>query len=149
MRYLLVVLFAVSLLGCAGPQQTAGINDAAAPAEAQVIEIQYDGTPQQAYKRAAQVLQSEGFTLQNTDSDLRSISTDRKEVDGIMQSYAVRLNANVTEDAVVQLRGWYELEDLGEERISKYGSSGSSHRKAWRQMFQVAEGIGDTMSFQK
>lgn len=158
MRHTLLLL--ILLVACAGPQQTrslpAGVSDAQAPEEATTVTVTSEAGPQKAYRSAARVLQSEGYALENTDSELRSITTGRKsaEPNGILVGLPEhRVTVSVTASpTTVELRGTAYQGD-GQAQIKKFGQSGSPQRLAWARLVrlghQVAEATGGELGYRK
>lgn len=152
MRYATTLLLAfLTLTGCAGPKQTAGINDGGAPQEASAITVQMDLSGEAAYRKAAQVLQRRGYSLENTDATLGSIATGWN---GVSQRYGAdyvfaRLNASVSGSALI-LRGKWRTgeEDGGGQTIRKYGQNGSPAREAWKALHQVAGAFDGELTYQ-
>jgi hypothetical protein len=157
MRY--ATLFATLLLlaGCAGPKQTAGIDDTAAPPEANIVIAHTDMDAESAYRKTAQVLQNRGYTFRSADETLMNIST---EFTGIAQRYGVdntftRIGASVQGDseADVVVRGWYRTladeDDETGQRVKKFGQNGSPTRSAWKEVHEVADAIGDSLSYEQ
>jgi hypothetical protein len=159
MRYLLLSAIAL-LVACAGPDQTRslpeGVSDAAAPREATTVTVRPKTSAQQAYRATARVLQSEGYALANTDSDLRSITTGRKsaEPNGILVGLPDhRITASVTASpTTIELRGT-SFHRGSQAEIKKYGQSGSPQRLAWARLVElghlVAEETGGEIGFEK
>ena len=147
----LVILF----LGCAGPQQTTGINDIYAPEGADVIFIHTTLSDQMAYRQVAQELQERGYAMRTTDEVLKSISTEFK---GVTQSWGVddnfvRISASIRgeSNSKIAIRGWYktlsnEDTDTG-QTIRKFGQNESPARNAWNEMYQIAISLGDSLSY--
>lgn len=147
MRYLptLVILLATALLvACAGPDKTRslpeGVSDAKAPRQAVTVTVRPETSAQQAYKAAARVLQSEGYALANTDSDLRSLTTGRKsaEPNGILVGLPDhRITASVTASpTTIKLRGT-SFHSGSQAEIKKFGQSGSPQRLAWARLVEL------------
>jgi len=154
MSFLVLVLIGFS---CAGPQQTAGLNDAAAPTNINVIFVHTNLDAKTAYKKVAQTLQNRGYTFRSTDETLKSISTEFRGVSqrwGVDNTF-VRIGANVQgeSNSKIAIRGWYktlENEDTESgQTIKKAGQNGSPTRNAWKEMYQVAKSLGDSLSYRK
>lgn len=159
MRYLLLPAIAL-LVACAGPEKTRslpeGFSDAEAPQQATTVTVRPETSAQQAYRAAARVLQSQGYALANTDSDLRSITTERKsaEPNGILAGLPEhRISASVTSSpTTIELRGT-AFYGGSQDEIKKYGQSGSPQRLAWARLVRlghlVAEETGGELGFDR
>jgi hypothetical protein len=149
MSFLVLVLIAFS---CAGPQQTAGINDAAAPLDARIIEIKTNLSPKDAYKKTAQVLQDNGFALANTDETLMSITTEPRTFDGLsgrgVEDIKISASIREGEKTKVVLRGTYSFMDSDSD-IKKTGQNGSISRKLWIRLHNLATDFGGELSYRK
>ena len=147
-----IILLAIPLLltACAGPQETRslphGVSDAQAPSEATAVTVTTEAEPQEAYRTAARVLQSEGYALENTDSDLRSITTGRKsaEPNGIRAGLPEhRLTVAVTANpTTVEVRGT-AFRAGSQDPIKKYGQSGSPMRLAWARLVTIGDKVAE------
>ena len=143
------------ILSCAGPKITTGINDAKAPTNTSIIYVQTDLDAESAYKKLGQTLQNRGYTFRSTNETLMSVST---EFIGASQTYGVddtfvRIGANVQgeSNAKIVIRGWFKtLENENTQTgqtIKKFGQNRSAFRDAWKEMYQVADSLGGTLSF--
>jgi hypothetical protein len=157
MKKLIFIFLTVLFMGCAGSKKTAGINDSSVPSSTNTILVQTNLDAKSAYKKVARILQNRGYTFRSTDETLKSISTEFR---GISQRYGVdntfvRIGANVQgeSNSKVSIRGWYKTfvnEDTETgQTVKKFGQNGSPTRKAWKEIYQVAKSIGDSLSFQK
>mgnify|MGYP007116967009 CR=1 FL=1 len=157
MKKLLTILLTVFFVSCAGSQQTTGINDSTAPPNTNIIIIHTELNAESAYKKVAQILQNRGYTFRSTDETLKSIST---EFTGVSQRWGVdntfvRVGANVQgeSNSKIAVRGWWKtLENEDTETgqtVKKFGQNGSPARNAWKEMYQVANSLGDSLSYQK
>jgi hypothetical protein len=138
--------FLLLLVGCAGPKETAGVDDAGASIGTSQVVVTYEGSPTEAYRAAAQALQDAGFTLAESDATLRTLTTAPKSgsdtfgpVDDMVVSAQVRSEDGVT----VVLSGTYG----DDTAIEKRGQSGSPARKAWARLHQLAERIGEPTAY--
>ena len=158
-RYFCILTLGL-LVACAGPEQTRdlpdNVSDAEAPQKATTVTVQASTSPQEAYRTAARVLQSEGYALENTDSELRSITTGRKSADpnGILVGLPEhRVTVSVgSSPTAVELRGT-AYQDAGQSQIKKWGQSSSPQRLAWAQLVTighlVAEKTGGELQYEK
>ena len=154
MKYAYLLILAVVISSCAGPLQTAGIADANAPSESNTITVHTSMDADEAYRKAAQILQDRGYSFRSTDASLRSIST---EFTGVAKRWGVdytfvRIGANVKNEknALIVIRGWgrtleNENDDVG-WRVKKSGQS-SYWRNTWAELHEVASSIGDSLSY--
>ena len=93
--------------------------------------------------------------MRTTDEALKSISTEFK---GVTQSWGVddnfvRISASIRgeSNSKIAIRGWYktlsnEDTDTG-QTIRKFGQNGSPARNAWKEMYQIAISLGDSLSY--
>ena len=145
MRRRLILLAPFLFAACAGPQQTAGLDDDQAPGRATVVTVTPEAPDADAaYRALASELQERGYVLDNTDATLRSISTEWHMPPGMKGRMEVRLAGSVLEDGRVRLRGWYKVPILmpQERPIEKYGLDGSVTRRAWVYLHEVADALG-------
>ncbi|WP_440999810.1 hypothetical protein [Fodinibius sp. SL11] len=156
MEKLFFICLSIFLVSCAGSQQTAGISDSSAPSNTNVIFVHTDLDAKSAYKKVAQTLQTRGYTFRSTDETLKTIST---EFTGVSQRWGVdntfvRIGANIQNESnsKIAIRGWWKtLENEDTETgqtIKKFGQNSSPARNAWKEMYQVANSLGDSLSFQ-
>jgi len=157
MKKILTILLAFFLTSCAGSKNTTGINDSSAPSNTNTIIVHTNLDANSAYKKVAQTLQSRGYTFRSTDETLKSIST---EFTGVSQRWGVdntfvRIGANVQgeSNSNISIRGWYKtLENEDTETgqtVKKFGQNGSPARIAWKEMYQVAKSISDSLSYKQ
>ena len=155
----MVSLIVLGLTGfsCAGSQHTIGSNDAKAAMNTNEIIIHTNLDAKSAYKKVAETLQNFGYTFRSTDETLKSISTEFRGVSqrwGVDNTF-VRIGANVKgeSNSEISIRGWFKtLENENTETgqtIKKFGQNGSPMRNAWKEMFQVAESLGDSLSYRR
>lgn len=157
-RLLAVCLCSVLVLACSGPQQTtkrmpADANDAAAPMGTNSIIVQVDTTGDAAYQVAAQVLQGEGYSLANSDSELYSITTNFRDVATgriIGVEYGLRVSFGVVGTTPASAKFTATVEDeFGQRmRVQKKGQSGSLMRSAWADLFTVAYQVSERLDGQ-
>lgn len=148
-RTALLFLFAV-LVACSGPQQTSelpeGVSDKRAPQEANVVRVQTEESPQEAYRTSAQVLQSAGYALGSTSDELKSITTEKKASDprGIVVGLPQhRFSISVRKDpTVIQVTGAAFFRGRQYE-IKKYGQTNSPQRLSWKQMITISHSISE------
>jgi hypothetical protein len=156
MNRLLTIFIAAFFVSCAGTQQTTGISDSSAPPNTNVIFVHTNLDSKSAYKKVAQTLQTRGYTFRSTDETLKSIST---EFAGVSQRWGVdntfvRIGANVQgeSNSKIAIRGWWKtLENEDTETgqtVKKFGQNGSPARNAWKELYQVANSLGDSLSYQ-
>lgn len=133
------------LIGCTGPQHTAGTTDEDAPLGSEVIIVSLDGSRSDAYRAAGNALQDAGFQVESSDSELGSITTaPRSDGDMLGPVRDMVISASVREGPVVHLQGRY----ANDTPISKHGQSGSPARKAWAALHLVAEDMGDVVGYE-
>lgn len=148
MSFILLILITFS---CAGPQKTAGINDEEAPIGSRIIVIKTELAPKEAYKKTAQVLQDNGFSLANTDATLMSITTESKTVDDLgSEVESVKISASIREGekTKVVLQGYSNFSGR-DSNIKKFGENKSISRKLWIKLHNLATDIGDDLSYRK
>lgn len=139
--------------GCAGPQQTAGVNDGDAPLETSLIYIEGDFTLEEGFSLAGDLLQQERFTISSSDRDLGSINTEAQQVTDtefgfIGTTTYVQLSIYVEENQI-RLSGQHgESQESYNQEIKKFGQSGSMTRNAWAVMHQLAEMMADNLNGQ-
>lgn len=141
-----LLCLALLVAGCAGPAQTAGLDDAAAPSGATRVTATVDAPPGDAYRALARALQSEGWALDHSDAELRTVTTDYRTVSEGGFVYEMRVSGAVVAEgpARVEVRGWYRVPSFGdqEREVSKTGLGGSIPRRAWAHLYRVAEAVG-------
>ena len=128
-------LGAIIFVSCSGPQKTTsrmpdGASDAGAPIGTNGIVVQTDASAESTYKTVARVLQRNGYSLSNTDSELQTITTDFRSVNppGLVEAiYEVKLSAGIVSTSPTQLRltGQMETDQLGSSVVKKTGQDGS------------------------
>ena len=155
----MVCLIALVLIGfsCAGSQHIIGSNDAEATMNTNEIIVHTNLDAKSAYKKVAETLQDFGYTFRSTDETIKNISTEFRGVSqrwGVDNTF-VRIGVNIKGEtnSEISIRGWFktlenENTDTG-QTIKKFGQSGSPVRNAWKEMFQVAESLGDSLSYRK
>jgi hypothetical protein len=156
MKKILLILLAAFVVSCAGSQHTTGIDDSSAPLNTNVIIVHTNLDADEAYKKVAQTLQNSGYTFRSTDETLKSISTDFRGVSqrwGVDNTF-VRIGTSVQDDSnsKILVRGWYktlENEDTESgQTIKKFGQNGSPARDAWKELYQLASSLSDSLSYQ-
>jgi hypothetical protein len=142
-----LALLTLFTLGCAGAKETAGIDDTEADIGASVIVVQTDGGAEEAYRSAAQVLQSNGFQIESSDATLRQITTTPKSsTDVIAPVDNLRLSIQVEESSETRIKVTGTYSDGYE--VEKRGQSGSPTRKAWKTMHEVAAKMGAVSGYE-
>ena len=147
--------FVFIILSCAGPKITTGINDAKAPTKASVINVQTDLDAESAYKKLGQTLQSRGYRFNSTDETLKSITTDFIDTyDTLGKSGAyVSINSYIKGESnvTIVIKGNFQVinydNDRNGQKIEKFGQGNSPARKAWKEMFILANSLGGSLSF--
>ncbi len=156
MKKILPIFLAVFVFSCAGSQHTTGIDDSAAPLNSNTIYVHTKLDAETAYIKLAQTLQNRGYTFRSTDETLKSISTEFRGVSqrwGVDDTF-VRIGANVQGESntTITVRGWFKnIEINGSETgqtVKKFGQNGSPARNAWKEMYQVASSLSDSLSYQ-
>lgn len=148
MKIATAILIILIFSGCAGPQKTAGVNDADAPMRTDVIYINSHQDQDELFSIVGNVLQQERFNITSSDKDLGSISTEPREFDDSIQygfigsMIYVRLSAYIS-DNEIRLQGRYRTPEFDFIDIEKYGASDSTTRSAWAVLHKVAENIAD------
>jgi len=147
MRFALSLTVAAGLAACAGPQQTTnrmptGADDSDAPLRTTQIIVTADTSTSDLYQLAGRVLQSGGYGLANSSSELQSLTTTWRSVETgsvVGVSYDIQIQAGVTNDAPARLRLSGQLRTGGRtSQIQKMGQSGSTVRSAWADLYSVA-----------
>lgn len=157
MKKISVILLLLFSISCSGTKQTAGINDSSVPSNTNIIEVQTNLDAESAYLHTAQILQNRGYTFRSTDETLKSLSTDFRGVSqrwGVDNTF-VRIGTHIqgNSNSKIIVRGWYKtLENEDSETgqtVTKFGQNGSPTRNAWKELFQVASSLGDSLSFKQ
>ena len=138
------ILLLALFIGCAGPQQTAGVDDAAAPAKAQTVTVTTGMEPDEAYRTLASELQRRGFSLRSSDATLRSVTTDGQTMSEGGFVYELRMAGSVSAEGRTTVRAWYRVPsfDDTERPVEKTGMEGSVPRRAWAHLHGTAETLG-------
>jgi len=139
----LIWVFAVSL-GCAGPEKTAGVQDKDAPIGATSIVVATDLGPDEAYRHAGRVLQSQGYGMQESDSKLRSITTAPKSGSDVLgpireMSVSVMVRTGPTRYVLTARSSG--------QQVKKFGQSGSPMRKTWAELHRLANEMGQVTEY--
>lgn len=140
--FAIIILF---LMGCSGGQITSGINDEDAPMETEKIIVHTNLSDNEAYKKAADFLISEGYSIDYSDENLKTLSTKPK---GVSQRYGVdnvlnSINVNIV-NGNIQISGSFETLDANHRQtIRKKGQNGSEWREAWKAMWKLAHDLNE------
>ncbi|MBS3776759.1 MAG: hypothetical protein KGY70_16295 [Bacteroidales bacterium] len=149
MKIITTIAVFIILAGCAGPQKTANINDSDIPLGTTTIVAFTDLQPTQAYKKTAQILQNEGYVLDNTDASLKTITTKPKHIHG--HRGRMSLSVHVLEDGPetkVIFNGKVGIfEDQPSLKIEKTGQNRSLGREAWKEMYLVAKKLDGELAY--
>ena len=143
--HLTLLLLIFFIVACAGPQHTAGTTDTSAPPGVSVITVAVEDTPQQAYRRAASLLQQEGFALSSSDGDLRSLTTEpavNTDVFAPVRGFQVSV---LVSEAPTRITLTAQTEG---GQVRKRGQSGSPARKAWKALHLLAERMNGRLSYE-
>jgi uncharacterized lipoprotein len=142
----LLIIVITAFAGCSGPQQTANINDASAPINASIIEVQTGLGPKAAYKKLARILQDNGYALKNTDATLLSVTTEPKDFGRWNSQMTISADVRESSTAKIVIRGSFTFMD-SQTQITKTGQNGSVSRVAWSEMHKLAEKMGGELSY--
>jgi outer membrane murein-binding lipoprotein Lpp len=150
-RYAAAAFFTSLLLaGCAtiGPQKTEGLDDEAVPMNTKQLRVETDLSADEAYTRVARMLQARGYAMENTDSDLGSLTTDYRTIRKGGWKYETRISASIVREnpTVMQFQGRVTEDTFGESDIRKDGVNGSIPRRAWTELYTVASELGEPVA---
>ena len=157
MKKILVILITTLAVSCAGPKQTAGINDSSAPINTNVISVHTDLDAESAFKKVVNALQNRGYSFKSINENFKNIYTDFKGVSqrwGVDNTF-VRINISVQDESTskIVVRGWFKtLENDDTETgqtIKKFGQNGSPQREAWKELYLLATSLGGRVEFQQ
>lgn len=144
------------LCGCAGaPQYTA--TGEQIPPRTNVIYIVTDDSPEEGFRKIGRLLQTSGFGINSSDETLGSITSTVRTLSqgftGMIEPVEMQIFATVMSESPtrIQLRGQWSL--AGENdytNISLLGQENSPYRRAWDEMYEVAEGYeGASLEFDR
>lgn len=147
----IVLVSALGFAGCySSSPKTASDSDAPENANA-VIAVVPEMEPEYAYRKASQVLQDSGFTIQSSDATLRNITTSVRSVTDLSfggADYKIQLSASVrSEPTRVRFSGTYTTDTFGQKKIHRAGNQGTVPRETWVTMHQVASGMSDSLRY--
>ena len=153
MKYFPIALLLLSLAftGCAmvaSPAEYAQDNAEVESGKSTII-VSTDMEAMEAYRKANEVLQDEGFTVTSSDSDLLILSTDhQKNYAGTwgyeLADVAVNISVRETEQgADVRVTG-----TTPSGAIESGGQSRSPRNATFQSLVHVAQQIGDSLSFE-
>ena len=157
MKKMFFILITTITISCAGPKQTAGINDSSAPINTNVISVHTDLDAESAFKKVVNALQNRGYSFKSINENFKNISTDFKGVSqrwGVDNTF-VRINISVQDESTskIVVRGWFKtLENDDTETgqtIKKFGQNGSPQREAWKELYLLATSLGGRVEFQQ
>ncbi|WP_046242657.1 hypothetical protein [Hymenobacter terrenus] len=114
---------------------------------ANTILVQLPDSGVAAWKAAAKVLLSKGYTIKNSDKELLTLSTESKS---ISRAGDVILSSNVSAHQVV-FRGIFNTHTLNDVpmQIVMRGMVGSPFMIAWNELEVVAASLGGTITYAK
>lgn len=147
-------LFFLLFTGCVTPasqMEPAGPDPQPMEAANRVL-IRTQDTPKEAYKRIARILQSEGYTLGNTDETLLTMTTEWQEYQGAAE---MKVTAIVDEQGEsyegttvtlqgkqgIRMGGGLAAESAGSE-IQNSGQSNSPMKNAFKELQKIASQYG-------
>lgn len=151
MRRSILALPLLLLVGCASSAPLTPVApQAEAVPRANKMVVRTTDTPDEAYRRLGQLLIQRGYTLQNSDAALRSLSTDFRDVGGSRMS----INAFVSEvggQTQVEMKGRLQLSvNVGQalggaamredasQMVEQRGMSGSPFDRTFRELEATA-----------
>ncbi len=139
------------LISCSGSQITTGINDEEAPINTEKIIVHTKLSDSEAYQKAAKFLTSEGYFIDYSDKELKTLSTKPK---GVSQRYGVdnvmnSININIV-NSNIEISGTFKTLGINDyQTIKKKGQNGSPWRDAWKAMWKLADNMnGEKMTYE-
>lgn len=155
MKKLIIIALSLVATACVGPQKTTQINDTKAEKRANIIIVHTNQTPAEAYKSLAHALLTRGYPFRFADDSLKTISTEFIDLAPYYgNTIYVRVSGYVrgNENADIILRGWYTGNGYNTipvgSRIMKAGLNGTELRRAWRELYLIAQGMKGELEFQ-
>lgn len=124
---------------------------------ANTIILVVNETPDEAYKKIAQILNDRGHTFSNTDEVLRIISTDYKRNEGF-QNYDYKISASVRDDeniTLVFLKGMVIRADMllggqTEKQAMNTPMNSSFEHLVWNRLKEISDEFGyDKLMYQR
>jgi hypothetical protein len=112
------------------------------------LRVETDLSADEAYTRVARMLQARGYAMENTDSDLGSLTTDYRTIRKGGWKYETRISASIVREnpTVMQFQGRVTEDTFGESDIRKDGVNGSIPRRAWTELYTVASELGEPVA---
>jgi hypothetical protein len=136
MRVVVFMTFMLSSVSCIITERVPGSETGD-----NIIVIQTQDPPDVAYRKIGQILHNNGFMIMNSDRELGSISTDKKNIGMISSEWALKVSVLITgnENAVIDLRGQTNRDNESAWRpLENKGVSGTINQLGWNELYTLA-----------
>ena len=134
MKYLLLLLYFLPLLTFSQNLKKANL-----------IVIPTHGSVETIYKKTIVVLVQNGYKIEKSASDLRTILTSPKVLSE--EEITINLDVFIVSNKEIQLRGNTFIPNVGVSKIENVGMKGSPAKISWEEMNKIAKLLGDDLIY--
>ena len=113
--------------------------------KANLIVIPTNGSVETIYKKTIVVLVQNGYKIENSAKDLRTILTAPKVL--AEEEVTVNLDVFIVSNKEIQLRGNTFIPNVGVSKIENVGMKGSPAKLSWEEMNNIAKQLGKDLVY--